>query len=69
MGISARIRADRATIEGEILLEGQRARFTANIDYPLIDAVFDEHPQSERPIDQWQLFRALELYINTHMRG
>jgi len=69
MGISARIRADRATIEGEILLEGQRARFTARVDFPRIDAEFEQHPESERPIDQWQLFQALETFINKHMRG
>lgn len=65
----ARIRLTRATLSGEILLEGQRAYFTANIHGPRVDAEFQPHPETERALDQWQLFRALEKFVDTNLRG
>ena len=69
MGISARVRLGGAQLSGEILLEGQRAYFTANINGPRVDAEFRPHPETEQPLDQWQLFRALEKFIDEHLRG
>jgi len=65
----ARIRLSTATLSGEILLEGQRAYFTANVRGPRVDAEFQPHPETEKPLDQWQLFRALEKLIDTNLRG
>ena len=69
MGISARIRIDNATLDGQILHQGQRARFQARVDGPKVDATFEQHPESEKPIDEWELFRLLESFIDRHMRG
>lgn len=65
----ARIRISRAKLSGEILLEGQRAHFSANVNGPRVDAEFQPHPDTEQPLDQWQLFRALEKFIDEHLRG
>lgn len=66
---AARIRARTVAISGEILLEGQRANFQARVNGPRVDAEFEQHPESERPLDQWELFRALERWIDENMRG
>lgn len=65
----ARIRIEKAKFRGEILLEGQRASFTATVSGPNVDAEFTLHPQSERPLDEWQLFRAFEAFVDEHLRG
>lgn len=65
----ARIKISTGTLSGQILLEGQRAYFIANINGPRVDAEFQPHPETERALDQWQLFRALEKFIDTNLRG
>ena len=66
---AARIRATTVAISGEILLDGQRANFRARVNGPRVDAEFEPHPETERPLDQWELFRALERWIDDNMRG
>lgn len=65
----ARIRLGKAEVRGEILLEGQRATFTATINGPRVSADFQPHPATEVPLDEWKLFRALEAFIDEHLRG
>lgn len=69
MGISARVRLDNATLEGQILHQGHRAYFTARIDGPRIDAEFREHPDSERTASLWEQFKLLEKFVDDHLRG
>lgn len=65
----ARIRLSNATLSGQILLDGQRAYFEANINGERVDAEFRQHPDSEKHLDQWALFRALETFIDENLRG
>lgn len=65
----ARIRLSKAKFAGEILLDGQRATFSAHVSGPRLDAEFQLHPQSDKPLDEWQLFRALEKFVDDNLRG
>jgi hypothetical protein len=56
-------------LQGEILVAGQRAFFEAEINELGITATFDPHPSSEARVDDWQLLRALERFIEEHLRG
>ena len=69
MDHNARIRIKKATISGEIMHEGQRAYFRANIDGTRVDAEFDQHPESEQRLNLWELFKLLEKHIDQHWRG
>lgn len=66
---TARIRIVSGEIDGEIMHEGQRAYFSAHINGTKVDAEFRPHPESERPLNLWELFKLLEKHIDTHMRG
>jgi hypothetical protein len=44
-------------------------RFEANIDGPKVDAYFEPHEKSERTIDDWTAMKALEGFIDEHLRG
>lgn len=66
---AARIRVTTAGLRGEILLEGQRAHFSVTIQGQKVVADFQPHPQTEVPLDEWKLFRALEAFIDEHLRG
>ena len=65
----ARIKIAGGSLQGEILVAGQRATFTAEIGEMGVRATFDEHPASEVRIDQWQLLRALDSFIEENLRG
>ena len=69
MGISARIKIDKGEFSGQILHEGQRAYFKARVNGTRVDAEFDPHPDTERPLDLWELFKLLEKFIDDNMRG
>ena len=65
----AQIRVATATLSGEMLLQGQRIPFEARIAYPKIDATFAEEALDGTPVDQWKALRALETFIDEHLRG
>ena len=65
----ARLMVTGGSLQGEILVAGQRAIFTAEIGEMGLKATFDEHPASEVRIDQWQLLRALDSFIQENLRG
>lgn len=67
--IERRIRIESATMRGELLTQGARVRFEVKVDGPKIEAVFEPHEKSERPIDDWNAFKALEGFIDEHLRG
>jgi hypothetical protein len=69
MGISARVRINKAELDGQIMHEGQRAYFTATVNGPRVDAEFRQHPDSEKPLNLWELFKLLEKFVDDHMRG
>jgi hypothetical protein len=56
-------------MRGELLTQGARVRFEATVDGPHVDATFEPHEKSERPIDDWNAFKALEGFIDEHLRG
>lgn len=65
----AAVRIRTATLSGEMLLGGQRVPFKAEVQYPRIVAEFAEKDENSKPIDQWLALRALEMYVDEHMRG
>lgn len=67
--IERRIRIQTATLRGELLTQGARVYFEANIDGPKVDAVFEPHEASENQIDDWNALKALEGFIDEHLRG
>ena len=67
--IERRIRIETATLRGELLTQGARVRFEANIDGPKVDAHFEPHEKSENQIDDWNALKALEGFIDEHLRG
>ena len=67
--IERRIRIQTATLRGELLTQGARVYFEANIDGSKVDAVFEPHEKSENQIDDWNALKALEGFIDEHLRG
>jgi hypothetical protein len=67
--IERRIRIEHATMRGELLTQGARVRFDVQIDGPKVDAYFEPHEASERTIDDWNALKALEGFIDEHLRG
>lgn len=67
----AALRVSEATIRGEMLLDGQRIDFSAEIDYPRVFAEFElaDRDCSGRELDQWAALRALEAFIDENLRG
>lgn len=67
----AALRVAEATIRGEMLLDGQRIDFSAEIDYPRVFAEFElaDRDTSGRELDQWAALRALEAFIDDNLRG
>jgi hypothetical protein len=65
------LRVHAATIQGEMLLDGQRIDFNAEIDYPRVFAEFElaDRDCSGRELDQWAALRALEAFIDERLRG
>jgi hypothetical protein len=56
-------------MRGELLTQGARVRFEVNIDGSKVDAYFEPHEKSERTIDDWNALKALEGFIDEHLRG
>jgi hypothetical protein len=67
--IARRIRIETATLRGELLTHGARVRFEVTIDGPKVAATFEPHEDSENQIDDWNAFKALEGFIDEHLRG
>lgn len=65
----AAVRIQSATLSGEMLLEGQRFLFSARLSYPHIDAEFAEKDENSNPVDAWKALRALETFVDEHLRG
>ena len=63
-----RVRLHSATLTGEMLLDGQRIAFRAEIDGPKVDAWFDPTKDGQQ-IDHWVAFRALDRWIDETLRG
>ena len=63
-----RVRLHSATLQGEMLLEGQRLAFTARIDGGQVDAEFAPTKEGQR-VDEWTAFRALDRWIDATLRG
>jgi hypothetical protein len=65
----ALVRVATATLSGEMLLDGQRFKFHASVAYPRVDAEFARVDDNSTPVDQWKALRALETFIDEHLRG
>jgi hypothetical protein len=67
----ATLRVAEASIQGEMLLDGQRIEFDARINYPRVEAYFElaDRDTSGRELDQWAALRALEAFIDENLRG
>lgn len=63
-----RVRLHSATLTGEMLLDGQRIAFRAEIDGPKVDAWFDPTKDGQQ-VDSWLAFRALDRWIDENLRG
>jgi hypothetical protein len=63
-----RVRLHSATLTGEMLLDGQRIAFRAEIDGGKVDAWFDSTKDGQQ-IDRWLAFRALDRWIDDNLRG
>lgn len=69
MSKTTRLLVTEGTLRGEILVVGQRAHFEAEIGEMGVRATFEPHSASEAPVDQWQLLRALDKFIEENLRG
>ena len=67
--IETRIRLHEGTLKGEIMADGMRAYFDAQIRGQRLDATFTKHLRSEKDLDQWALFQLLQRWIETNMAG
>jgi hypothetical protein len=63
-----RVRLHSATLTGEMLLDGQRIAFRAEIDGGKVDAWFDPTKDGQE-VDRWLAFRALDRWIDDNLRG
>ena len=63
-----RVRLHSATLTGEMLLDGQRIAFRAEIDGQKVDAWFDPTKDGQE-VDRWLAFRALDRWIDETLRG
>ena len=63
-----RVRLHSATLVGEMLLEGERIAFRAEIEGGKVDAWFDT-TRTGQTVDQWTAFRALDRWIDDNLRG
>jgi hypothetical protein len=67
--VRAAVRVATATLSGEMLLNGQRISFEARIDYPQIEATFADLALDGSRVDHWLALRALETFVEEHLRG
>ena len=63
-----RVRLHSATLTGEMLLDGQRIAFRAEINGPKVEAWFDPTKDGQE-VDRWLAFRALDRWIDDNLRG
>ena len=63
-----RVRLHSATLTGEMLLDGQRIAFRAEINGPKVEAWFDPTKDCQE-VDRWLAFRALDRWIDETLRG
>jgi hypothetical protein len=63
-----RVRLHSATLTGEMLLDGQRIAFRAEIVGPKVEAWFDPTKDGQE-VDRWLAFRALDRWIDENLRG
>ena len=63
-----RVRLHSATLTGEMLLDGQRIAFRAEIDGPKVEAWFDPTKDGQE-VDRWLAFRALDRWFDENLRG
>jgi hypothetical protein len=63
-----RVRLNGAILTGEMLLEGQRIGFRAEVNGPKVDAWFDPTKDGQ-VVDRWKAFRALDRWIDETLRG
>jgi hypothetical protein len=63
-----RVRLHSATLTGEMLLDGQRIAFRAEINGPKVEAWFDSTKDGQE-VDRWLAFRALDRWIDETLRG
>ena len=65
---AVRVRLHSAILTGEMLLDGERLAFRAEIDGGKVDAEFDPTKVGQH-VDQWTAFRALDRWIDETLRG
>lgn len=65
----ARIKITTGEFEGLMLLDGRQIRFKVRVHAFGIDAEFDKLLPTDPDIDTWTAYRALETWIDEHMRG
>ena len=63
-----RVRLNGAILTGEMLLEGQRIGFRAEVNGQKVDAWFDPLKDGQE-VDRWKAFRALDRWIDENLRG
>ena len=63
-----RVRLHSATLTGEMLLDGQRIAFRAEINGPKVSAEF-ERTKEGQIVDSWLAFRALDRWFDDNLRG
>jgi hypothetical protein len=63
-----RVRLHSATLTGEMLLDGQRIAFRAEINGQKVDAEFKPTKDGQK-VDRWLAFRALDRWIDENLRG
>ena len=66
--VRAAVRVASATLSGEMLLNDQRISFEAQIAYPKIDATFADLALDGSRVDHWLAHRALETFVDEHLR-
>ena len=63
-----RVRLHSATLTGEMLLDGQRIAFRAEINGPKVEAWFDPTKDGQE-VDRWLAFRTLDRWFDENLRG
>jgi len=67
--IETRIRLHEGTLKGEIMADGMRAYFDAQVRDQRLDVTFEKHNRSAKDLDQWALFQLLQRWIETNLAG
>ena len=67
--VRAAVRVASATLSGEMLLNGQRIQFVANVSPQKVDATFADLAMDGSRVDHWLALRALETFVDEHLDG